>query len=102
MPLYMTWIWLIGLTPTSKWWIYSDDITQFCEVDIYADELQFIYWYSHFIVPEMGPDVEFSYASHKAVEEYKEAKAVCLMDCSPIPLIVHMVVLISKHLGNLN
>ncbi|PSS23543.1 5-methyltetrahydropteroyltriglutamate--homocysteine methyltransferase [Actinidia chinensis var. chinensis] len=30
----------------------------------------------HFIVPELGPDVEFSYASHKAVEEYKEAKAL--------------------------
>lgn len=31
---------------------------------------------SHFIVPELGPDVNFSYASHKAVSEYKEAKAV--------------------------
>ncbi|GFY93487.1 cobalamin-independent synthase family protein [Actinidia rufa] len=30
----------------------------------------------HFIVPELGPDVKFSYASHKAVEEYKEAKAL--------------------------
>ncbi|XP_073289925.1 5-methyltetrahydropteroyltriglutamate--homocysteine methyltransferase [Primulina huaijiensis] len=28
----------------------------------------------HFIVPELGPDVKFSYASHKAVNEYKEAK----------------------------
>ncbi|KAL3830155.1 hypothetical protein ACJIZ3_018957 [Penstemon smallii] len=28
----------------------------------------------HFIVPELGPDVNFSYASHKAVNEYKEAK----------------------------
>ncbi|KAH9728562.1 5-methyltetrahydropteroyltriglutamate--homocysteine methyltransferase 1 [Citrus sinensis] len=28
----------------------------------------------HFIVPELGPDVKFSYASHKAVTEYKEAK----------------------------
>ena len=31
---------------------------------------------SHYIVPELGPDVEFSYASHKAVDEFKEAKAV--------------------------
>ncbi|KAL8505277.1 hypothetical protein ACS0TY_016492 [Phlomoides rotata] len=30
----------------------------------------------HFIVPELGPDVQFSYASHKAVNEYKEAKAL--------------------------
>ncbi|XP_049402420.1 5-methyltetrahydropteroyltriglutamate--homocysteine methyltransferase [Solanum stenotomum] len=29
----------------------------------------------HFIVPELGPNVNFSYASHKAVNEYKEAKA---------------------------
>lgn len=34
---------------------------------------------SHFIVPELGPDVKFSYASHKAVEEYKEAKAVSVV-----------------------
>ncbi|OIV90076.1 hypothetical protein TanjilG_01530 [Lupinus angustifolius] len=30
----------------------------------------------HFIVPELGPDVNFAYASHKAVDEYKEAKAL--------------------------
>ncbi|KAB1226867.1 5-methyltetrahydropteroyltriglutamate--homocysteine methyltransferase [Morella rubra] len=29
----------------------------------------------HYIVPELGPDVKFSYASHKAVDEFKEAKA---------------------------
>uniref|UniRef100_A0A804LS44 5-methyltetrahydropteroyltriglutamate--homocysteine S-methyltransferase n=1 Tax=Zea mays TaxID=4577 RepID=A0A804LS44_MAIZE len=30
----------------------------------------------HFIVPELGPNTKFSYASHKAVNEYKEAKAL--------------------------
>ncbi len=30
----------------------------------------------HYIVPELGPDVKFSYASHKAVKEYQEAKAL--------------------------
>ncbi|XP_054800748.1 5-methyltetrahydropteroyltriglutamate--homocysteine methyltransferase-like [Prosopis cineraria] len=30
----------------------------------------------HYIVPELGPDVNFSYASHKALNEYKEAKAL--------------------------
>ncbi|KAJ3674793.1 hypothetical protein LUZ60_005409 [Juncus effusus] len=30
----------------------------------------------HFIVPELGPNTKFSYASHKAVTEYKEAKAL--------------------------
>ncbi|GJM96075.1 hypothetical protein PR202_ga12882 [Eleusine coracana subsp. coracana] len=35
----------------------------------------------HFIVPELGPTIKFTYASHKAVSEYKEAKA-CLLDQS--------------------
>ncbi|KAM5550378.1 hypothetical protein ABKV19_027515 [Rosa sericea] len=39
----------------------------------------------HFIVPELGPDVKFSYASHKAVEEYKEAKA---LGVDTIPVLV--------------
>ncbi|KAK8943152.1 5-methyltetrahydropteroyltriglutamate--homocysteine methyltransferase [Platanthera zijinensis] len=30
----------------------------------------------HFIVPELGPNTKFSYASHKAVSEYKEAKSL--------------------------
>ncbi|KAM3693192.1 hypothetical protein ACJW31_08G147600 [Castanea mollissima] len=30
----------------------------------------------HYIVPELGPEVKFSYASHKAIEEFKEAKAL--------------------------
>ncbi|KAI3991303.1 hypothetical protein MKX01_034622 [Papaver californicum] len=30
----------------------------------------------HFIVPELSAETKFSYASHKAVQEYKEAKAL--------------------------
>ncbi|PRQ32727.1 putative 5-methyltetrahydropteroyltriglutamate--homocysteine S-methyltransferase [Rosa chinensis] len=30
----------------------------------------------HYIVPELGPHMRFSYASHKAVDEFKEAKAL--------------------------
>ncbi|KQJ93961.1 hypothetical protein BRADI_3g07760v3, partial [Brachypodium distachyon] len=30
----------------------------------------------HFIVPELGPNTKFSYSSHKAINEYKEAKAL--------------------------
>lgn len=33
---------------------------------------------SHYIVPELGPHIRFSYASHKAVDEFKEAKAVSI------------------------
>ncbi|KAG8376422.1 hypothetical protein BUALT_Bualt09G0061800 [Buddleja alternifolia] len=39
----------------------------------------------HFIVPELGPDVKFSYGSHKAVNEYKEAKA---LGVDTVPLLV--------------
>ncbi|KAI9082253.1 hypothetical protein K1719_035676 [Acacia pycnantha] len=39
----------------------------------------------HYIVPELGPDVKFSYASHKAVNEYKEAKALGI---DTIPVLV--------------
>ncbi|KAG5517247.1 hypothetical protein RHGRI_037863 [Rhododendron griersonianum] len=39
----------------------------------------------HYIVPELGPDVKFSYASHKAVNEFKEAKALGI---ESIPVLV--------------
>ncbi|KAJ9693729.1 hypothetical protein PVL29_009604 [Vitis rotundifolia] len=39
-------------------------------------ELWVICGSSHYIVPELGPEVKFSYASHKAVKEYQEAKAL--------------------------
>ncbi|KAF8007059.1 hypothetical protein BT93_K1150 [Corymbia citriodora subsp. variegata] len=32
------------------------------------------FWSSHYVVPELGPDVNFSYAYRKAVVEYKEAQ----------------------------
>ncbi|KAK6164022.1 hypothetical protein DH2020_000886 [Rehmannia glutinosa] len=35
----------------------------------------------HYIVPELGPEINFSYASHKAVQEYEEAKAVVSALC---------------------
>lgn len=39
----------------------------------------------HYIVPELGPDMQFTYASHKAVAEYKEAKALGI---DTVPVIV--------------
>ncbi|XP_068652456.1 5-methyltetrahydropteroyltriglutamate--homocysteine methyltransferase 1-like [Aristolochia californica] len=39
----------------------------------------------HFIVPELGPELEFSYASHKAVHEYSEAKALGI---DTVPVII--------------
>lgn len=42
--------------------------------------MQIFFRYSHYIVPELGPDVKFCYASHKAVNEFKEAKSVSFLD----------------------
>ncbi|KAJ8766787.1 hypothetical protein K2173_008341 [Erythroxylum novogranatense] len=39
----------------------------------------------HYIVPELGPDVNFSYASHKAVDEYKEARSLGI---DTVPVII--------------
>ncbi|KAL2322200.1 hypothetical protein Fmac_026579 [Flemingia macrophylla] len=39
----------------------------------------------HYIVPELAPDVKFSYASHKAVDEYKEAK---VLGINTVPVLV--------------
>ncbi|CAI0397396.1 unnamed protein product [Linum tenue] len=49
----------------------------------------------HYIVPELGPDVKFSYASHKAIDEYKEAKALGV-DTVPILLGPVSYLLLSK------
>ncbi|KAI4308335.1 hypothetical protein L6164_031419 [Bauhinia variegata] len=49
----------------------------------------------HFIVPELGPDIKFSYASHKAVDEYKEAKALGI-DTVPVLLGPVSYLLLSK------
>ncbi|XVF19552.1 hypothetical protein REPUB_Repub11eG0121300 [Reevesia pubescens] len=51
-----------------------------------APAMEMTKWFDtnyHYIVPELGPDVKFSYASHKAVDEYKEAKALGL-DTVPV------------------
>ncbi|KAJ0014245.1 hypothetical protein Pint_20043 [Pistacia integerrima] len=39
----------------------------------------------HYIVPELAPETKFSYASHKAVSEFKEAKA---LGVETVPVIV--------------
>ncbi|GAB4834093.1 hypothetical protein Ancab_032347 [Ancistrocladus abbreviatus] len=50
----------------------------------------------HYIVPELGPEVKFSYASHKAVDEYKEAKALGI-DTVPVLIGPVSYLLLSKH-----
>ncbi|KAH9299330.1 hypothetical protein KI387_031012 [Taxus chinensis] len=39
----------------------------------------------HYIVPELGPETKFKYSSHKAVDEYKEAKEIGI---ETVPVIV--------------
>eukprot|EP00252_Welwitschia_mirabilis_P004465 TRINITY_DN147_c0_g1_i2.p1 TRINITY_DN147_c0_g1~~TRINITY_DN147_c0_g1_i2.p1 ORF type:complete len:789 (+),score=132.71 TRINITY_DN147_c0_g1_i2:71-2368(+) len=39
----------------------------------------------HYIVPELGPRLSFSYSSHKAVDEYKEAKELGI---DTVPVII--------------
>ncbi|GLJ47130.1 hypothetical protein SUGI_0995090 [Cryptomeria japonica] len=39
----------------------------------------------HYIVPELGPETKFRYSSHKAVDEYKEAKQIGI---ETVPVIV--------------
>ncbi|QCD79174.1 5-methyltetrahydropteroyltriglutamate--homocysteine methyltransferase [Vigna unguiculata] len=50
----------------------------------------------HYIVPELGPDVKFSYSSHKAVVEYKEAK---VLGINTVPVLVGPVVVELKAAG---
>ena len=71
-------------------------------VVICLTELLFIdYWCSHFIVPELGPEVKFTYASHKAVEEYKEAKAVSISMCVNIKAFCIFWHIIEKHCNDI-
>nr|CCC42221.1 vitamin-b12 independent methionine synthase [Pinus pinaster] len=39
----------------------------------------------HYIVPELGPEIKFKYSSHKAVDEYKEAKEIGI---ETVPVII--------------
>ncbi|KAJ4892822.1 5-methyltetrahydropteroyltriglutamate--homocysteine methyltransferase 2 [Raphanus sativus] len=55
------------------------DTTAMLEVTPLFQPWKMTKWFDtnyHYIVPELGPEVKFSYGSHKAVNEYKEAKAL--------------------------
>lgn len=80
MPLCQLWKWPSGLTPTSKLstslcLVFNFLVFMFLMIHCCLPHI-YVTCCSHFIVPELGPDMKFSYASHKAVTEYKEAKAV--------------------------
>ncbi|KAJ4811308.1 hypothetical protein LUZ62_023874 [Rhynchospora pubera] len=55
----------------------------------------------HFIVPELGPNMKFTYSSHKAISEYKEAKALGI-DTVPVLIGPVTYVLLSKPAKGVN
>ncbi|KAG5224268.1 5-methyltetrahydropteroyltriglutamate--homocysteine methyltransferase [Salix suchowensis] len=74
---------MLGAVPPRYGWnggeIGSDVYFSMARGNASVPAMEMTKWFDtnyHFIVPELGPDVKFSYASHKAVTEYKEAKAL--------------------------
>ncbi|KAJ6296744.1 hypothetical protein OIU78_022463 [Salix suchowensis] len=74
---------MLGAVPPRYGWnggeIGSDVYLSMARGNTFVPAMEMTKWFDtnyHFIVPELGPDVKFSYASHKAVTEYKEAKAL--------------------------
>ncbi|KAK8596037.1 hypothetical protein V6N13_000698 [Hibiscus sabdariffa] len=74
---------MLGAVPPRYGWnggeIGFDVYFSMARGNAYAPAMEMTKWFDtnyHYIVPELGPDVKFSYASHKAVDEYKEAKAL--------------------------
>ncbi|KAL6518688.1 hypothetical protein OROHE_017738 [Orobanche hederae] len=74
---------MLGAVPSRYSWnggeIGFDIYFSMARGNAYVPAMEMTKWFDtnyHYIVPELGSDVEFSYASHKAVQEYKEAKAL--------------------------
>ncbi|RAL39197.1 hypothetical protein DM860_002730 [Cuscuta australis] len=74
---------MLGAVPTRYSWtggeIGHDTYFSMARGNASVPAMEMTKWFDtnyHFIVPELGPDVKFSYASHKAVNEYKEAKSL--------------------------
>ncbi|KAK1351384.1 Pollen allergen [Heracleum sosnowskyi] len=73
---------MLGAVPTRYNWnggeIGFDTYFSIARGNASVPAMEMTKWFDtnyHYIVPELGPGVTFSYASHKAVTEYKEAKA---------------------------
>ncbi|KAL6527884.1 hypothetical protein OROMI_029695 [Orobanche minor] len=74
---------MLGAVPSRYSWnggeIGFDIYFSMARGNAYVPAMEMTKWFDtnyHYIVPELGSDVEFSYASHKSVQEYKEAKAL--------------------------
>ncbi|GKV23095.1 hypothetical protein SLEP1_g32872 [Rubroshorea leprosula] len=74
---------MLGAVPPRYGWhggeIGFDTYFSMARESAYVPAMETTKWFDtnyHFIVPVLGPEVNFSYASHKAVDEYKEAKAL--------------------------
>ncbi|KAH7661583.1 Cobalamin-independent methionine synthase protein [Dioscorea alata] len=74
---------MLGAVPMRYGWtggeIGFDTYFSMARGNVSVPAMEMTKWFDtnyHFIVPELGPDTKFTYSSHKAVSEYKEAKAL--------------------------
>ncbi|KAL3620267.1 hypothetical protein CASFOL_035179 [Castilleja foliolosa] len=76
---------MLGAVPSRYGWIGGEiGFGVYFSMDrgnAFVPAMEMTKWFDtnyHYIVSELVLDVEFSYASHRAVQEYKESKAVSL------------------------
>jgi 5-methyltetrahydropteroyltriglutamate--homocysteine methyltransferase len=93
---------MLGAVPSRYGWesgeIGFDVYFSMARGNASAHAMEMTKWFDtnyHYIVPELGPDVNFSYASHKAVVEFKEAKALGI-DTVPVLIGPMTYLLLSK------
>ncbi|KAK3198149.1 hypothetical protein Dsin_021564 [Dipteronia sinensis] len=65
-----------GLAPARKLLIKNEDVAVCISAPALMNQGKVLMESCPYIVLDLGPDVKFSYASHKAVNEHKEAKGV--------------------------
>ncbi|XP_068338441.1 5-methyltetrahydropteroyltriglutamate--homocysteine methyltransferase isoform X2 [Pyrus communis] len=74
---------MLGAVPPRYGWKHSEigfeTYFSMARGNVNVPAMEMTKWFDtnyHYIVPELGPHIRFSYASHKAVDEFKEAKAL--------------------------
>ncbi|KAH7416260.1 hypothetical protein KP509_14G083200 [Ceratopteris richardii] len=74
---------LVGAVPSRYGWaggeIGFDVYFSMARGNATCPAMEMTKWFDtnyHYIVPELGPDTKFALSSHKAIDEYKEAKAL--------------------------
>uniref|UniRef100_A0A1J3CYW5 5-methyltetrahydropteroyltriglutamate--homocysteine S-methyltransferase n=1 Tax=Noccaea caerulescens TaxID=107243 RepID=A0A1J3CYW5_NOCCA len=93
---------MLGAVPSRYGWeggeIGFDSYFSMARGNASVPAMEMTKWFDtnyHYIVPELGPDIKFSYASHKPVVEFKEAKALGI-DTVPVLIGPMTYLLLSK------